>query len=349
MLDLAARLALCGSVRILDAGNQCNVYPIAQRLRGATHDLNAALRRIQIQRAFTCYQVATLLGGAKPGPTATLVLDFLATFYDQDVKLPEATRLLRDCLGHLQRLAEGAPVLISARLPPAACAERQPLLELLREAAAQCWEIEEEQPSPAPLCLFYDESSDPPGSSLAARVARLPQRGTLHPTGYRVVQASRPDIVERAALCALCVLQATLCVLRVTIKAQRVAFKGRPPGAGTLHPTGYRVMQVPGPDILMQVLTREGGILRPSPNVRRFNGAQPTIPRPRPPKSGQKGKKFTPLGGGMPPPKAKKGTSPPRDCPLAEGALRAASRDRGDSETAYPIREEDELDPRDGE
>jgi hypothetical protein len=160
MLDLAARLALRGSVRILDAGNQCNVYPIAQRLRRVTHDLNAALRRIQVQRAFTCYQVATLLVEASPAPTATLVLDFLATFYDQDVKLPEAARLLRGCLSHLQRLAEQAPVLVSARPPAAACAERQPLLELLREAAGQRWEMEEEQPDAGPPGLFLEEARD---------------------------------------------------------------------------------------------------------------------------------------------------------------------------------------------
>jgi hypothetical protein len=155
MLDLAARLALRGTLRILDAGNQCNVYPIAQRLRRVTHDLDAALRRIQVQRAFTCYQVATLLLEVPPAPTATLVLDFLATFYDQDVKLPEATRLLQGCLERLRALAEQAPVLVSARPPALECAERRPLLDLLRAASAQRWEAEEEQPpSPGAPGLF---------------------------------------------------------------------------------------------------------------------------------------------------------------------------------------------------
>jgi hypothetical protein len=148
MLDLAAQLALRGTVRIFDAGNQSNVYPIAQRLRRSTADLNAALRRIQVQRAFTCYQVAALLVEAQPASTATLVLDFLSTFYDQDVKLPEATKLLRNCLEHLQRLAKHAPVLVSARPPVAACAERMPLLDLLREASAQVWEAEPEPIAP---------------------------------------------------------------------------------------------------------------------------------------------------------------------------------------------------------
>jgi hypothetical protein len=154
MLDLIARLALHGSVRVLDAGNQSNVYPIAQRLRRSTPDVNAALQRIQVQRAFTCYQVHALLVETIPGPAATLVLDFLSTFYDQDVKLAEATHLLRTCLRHLQRLAEQAPVLVSARPPVAACAERAPLLEMLRAAAAQCWDAAETVPSPQPVLSF---------------------------------------------------------------------------------------------------------------------------------------------------------------------------------------------------
>jgi hypothetical protein len=145
MYDLVATLALCGPVRIIDAGNQCNVYPIAQRIRRVTADLETVLKRIWLQRAFTCYQVAALLAEPAlpqlPPASATLLFDLLSTFYDQDVKLPEATALLRDCLKHLQRMAEGAPVLVSTRPPPPACAERAQLLEMVREVAHTRWEV----------------------------------------------------------------------------------------------------------------------------------------------------------------------------------------------------------------
>lgn len=146
MFDLTATLALCGPVRIIDAGNQCNVYPIAQRIRRATADLETVLKRIWLQRAFTCYQVAALL--AEPAPpylqsaSATLLFDLLGTFYDQDVKLSEATTLLRGCLQQLRRMAEHAPVLISTRPPPPACAERVLLLQMVREAVSARWEVE---------------------------------------------------------------------------------------------------------------------------------------------------------------------------------------------------------------
>ncbi len=160
MLDLAARLALRGAVRILDAGNQCNVYPIAQRLRRATPDVNAALARIQVRRAFTCYQVAALLVETTPAPTATLVLDFLATFYDEDVRLPEATQLLRGCLSHLRRLAEQAPVLVAARPPAPVCAGRVVLLDLLRASAARVWEVDETQVPPTRAGRGKNEGQD---------------------------------------------------------------------------------------------------------------------------------------------------------------------------------------------
>lgn len=165
MFDLAAQLALRGALRILDAGNQCNVYPIAQRLRHCGADVNAALQRIQVQRAFTCYQVEALLAEAQPAPNATLVLDLLATFYDQDVRLADAVYLLRGCLTRLQNIATHAPVLVSARLPTAACAERMPLLAMLRESAAYYWEAEVgHSPSASPPTLPHLSAPATPAS-----------------------------------------------------------------------------------------------------------------------------------------------------------------------------------------
>src|SRR5512146_2960645 len=92
MLDLAARLAVGGPVRVLDCGNRFNVYPVARAIRSRTGSLQAALQRIHLARAFTCYQVLALLEEAPDESTPTLVLDLLATFYDEDVKLPETQR-----------------------------------------------------------------------------------------------------------------------------------------------------------------------------------------------------------------------------------------------------------------
>ncbi len=143
MLDLAARLAVGGPVRVLDCGNRFNVYPVARAIRSRTDGLQAALQRIHLARAFTCYQVLALLEEAPDEVTPTLVLDFLATFYDEDVKLPETQRLLRRCLLQLRRLSQAAPLIVSAQPPkPVVYDERIGLFESLQAAARVLWEAD---------------------------------------------------------------------------------------------------------------------------------------------------------------------------------------------------------------
>jgi hypothetical protein len=146
-----ARLALRGTLRVLDGGNRFDAHGIARALRLHTHHLKAALERIQVRRAFTCYQVITLLADTPLSTTPTLVLDMLTTFYDENVSLPERQRLLEICLGELVRLRQRAVVLVTA----AATIDGQddPLLERLEIAADQMMRFELEEPR-APLRLF---------------------------------------------------------------------------------------------------------------------------------------------------------------------------------------------------
>lgn len=153
MLDLAARLAQRGALRVLDGGNGFNAYTVARSLGQwageSGRELRDALRRISIARAFTCYQVLTLLSETPAAPHPTLVLDLLSTFYDEDVRLDESQRLLESCVGHLRRLSRLAPVVVSAR-PQASgqpVQDRSCLVQLLETAAHQ---------------VMY-EASDPPG------------------------------------------------------------------------------------------------------------------------------------------------------------------------------------------
>ena len=64
------------------------------------------LDRISVSRAFSCYQVLTMLVERLPaGPVPFVMLDLLRTFYDQGVWRGDRKRLLRQCLRHLDRLA----------------------------------------------------------------------------------------------------------------------------------------------------------------------------------------------------------------------------------------------------
>jgi hypothetical protein len=93
--------------------------------------------------------MVTLLEETPLVPTATLVLDLLATFRDETVPLGERRRLLERCLEHLHCLAAAAPLLVSASPdggPPMSQARgrrrpqpRDELLALLEQAADQVW------------------------------------------------------------------------------------------------------------------------------------------------------------------------------------------------------------------
>lgn len=147
--ELAARLAIRDAVRVLDGGNRFNIYPVAKALRRLTADLEAVLERITLSRAFTCYQMLALLQETPASACPTLLLDFLATFYDENVDLPESRRLLAACLPHLKRLSTCAPLIISVKPPPPIAAERQALIDQLQQAVDQSWTLE----PPVPVTL----------------------------------------------------------------------------------------------------------------------------------------------------------------------------------------------------
>jgi len=151
MTMLTARLALTGRVRLVDAGNSFDGYGLARQLRQQTSYWQKALERVSVARAFTCYQVETLLTESVSDFSPVLVLNLLDTFYDENVKLSERLRLLDVSLAELRRLCRSASVAVSA-CPPT---RDQPgeLLATLTSAAGQVWSYEEPQPV-EPLRLF---------------------------------------------------------------------------------------------------------------------------------------------------------------------------------------------------
>ncbi len=137
MLKVAARLALRGPVHILDGGNSFDAFQVARHIRRQTPLLDQALDRIQVARAFTCYQVVTLFTQTPASDRPYLVLDMLATFYDESVSLAESERLLGIVVGHLGRLSHLAPVLVSIR--PPLMPDRSGLVRILCQAADQLY------------------------------------------------------------------------------------------------------------------------------------------------------------------------------------------------------------------
>lgn len=149
---LIARLALHASLRVLDAGNCFPAYPVAREIRRQTADLDATLARIQVARAFTCYQALALLEETSADSTPLIILRLLSTFYDESARLAERKRLLTRCTQEIRRLCRQAPVGIIVSPRP-----EQPdipdLLQILEHAADGVWRLEDERPLP-PLRLF---------------------------------------------------------------------------------------------------------------------------------------------------------------------------------------------------
>jgi hypothetical protein len=145
------RLALYGiahvaaeqrNVWVLDGGNSFDAYFVARLARSWSIAPETILSHIRLSRAFICYQMSELitrrLGAAiKSFPSAAIVcLDLLETFYDEDVALADAIRLVRTVLAHLSKLVKrGNRILITAREPRAGFRERMVLLDLLKASA----------------------------------------------------------------------------------------------------------------------------------------------------------------------------------------------------------------------
>lgn len=142
MLELIARLSLTQRLIVLDCGNRSNMYSVAKLIRPYTSDPVKVMCNIRLSRAFTCYQVLAMVQAvaANPPREPLVILDFLATFLDEDVELKDARRLLERSLDCLAALSVSSPVVISARPTPTISRQRAGLLELLRNNADVCWE-----------------------------------------------------------------------------------------------------------------------------------------------------------------------------------------------------------------
>ncbi|MBI9043951.1 MAG: hypothetical protein JEZ06_05675 [Anaerolineaceae bacterium] len=137
ILKLTAHLAMQSEVTVLDGGNQFNAYTVAKSIRRRSRQLYEAMERINISRAFSCYQMVTMLKRVKPAGTPIVVLDLMATFYDENIALEESKRLLRTAGECLQSLSE-VPVVVGLR-PPRHSHDRLELLEIIQSYDAMFW------------------------------------------------------------------------------------------------------------------------------------------------------------------------------------------------------------------
>lgn len=149
---LAARGA---RVRIFDGGNSFDGYFVARLARRLSPDPASVLGRLQLSRAFTCFQLAQLIETSPPETAPLFILNLLATFYDESVPLRDSERLLGTTLTHLKRLAAVGPVIVGAQEPRTLVKERWSLLDQLQASADGAWLLRSPpEPEPAQPRLF---------------------------------------------------------------------------------------------------------------------------------------------------------------------------------------------------
>jgi hypothetical protein len=136
---MVAWLAQQSDLFVMDGGNVFQGYALASALRRQRANVDQSLRRVMLSRAFTCYQVAALLEGDQLAGKPVLALDFLNTFYDQDIRIGERRRLLQICIRRLQGFARSMPVAVWVRQRSVVPEESLSFLNTLQRAAGQVW------------------------------------------------------------------------------------------------------------------------------------------------------------------------------------------------------------------
>lgn len=158
LLKICARLSLNEPVYLFDCGNRSNMYFVAQELRPLTSDPVAALHRIILARAFTCYQSESLLAGNRHlRDTSILVFDLVSSFFDESVPRREAERLFGDVLDHLRKLAQNNSVLIGISPSSRFYGERNELIDRLRDSVDAFHQIVD-----APALAFAEDRQQLP-------------------------------------------------------------------------------------------------------------------------------------------------------------------------------------------
>ncbi len=134
LLTLVAYLALAGTVNVLDAGNHFDLIQVAYTIRRATPDLHIIADRVKVVRAFTCIEAVKGLQQMEAG-APLIIIDLLATFYDDAVSDKRSLLLVEECLSQIGRLKAEAGVVASVRDDCSEDSSRAGLLPLLRAGA----------------------------------------------------------------------------------------------------------------------------------------------------------------------------------------------------------------------
>jgi hypothetical protein len=149
LLVAIAYLAYNSPLMVFDCGRKFDSSIVAR----AAHGRQEIIDRIKIQRAFTCDEAVKLLEQIPVGKEPIVILDFLSTFYDENVKTNTRNFLFENSLHHFKRLSRAGGLAVSVYPAPVSEAALD-LFERLQSAAPHISVYESTQNRASQLSLF---------------------------------------------------------------------------------------------------------------------------------------------------------------------------------------------------
>jgi hypothetical protein len=150
--QLIAAQILHGPLFVVSGSEWLPAYELARIVRGKTLQVRQALNRLTTVRASTCYRLLDSLAGIPSSGEPVLVLDFLHTFYDDDIPLRVRFFKLRECCRELKRLAFYRPVVLMMQEAPGEDFEQ--FMGILRPVVDRTLFLEPEMERAQQLALF---------------------------------------------------------------------------------------------------------------------------------------------------------------------------------------------------
>ena len=150
LLCVSAVAAFDEEVIFVDGGNSIDPYGIANLCRRKGHHRGYVLSQINVARAFTAYQLTSLINGrledmVRQSRASTLIVScFVDLFFDNDMAWVESFQLIKRCVNTLMRLTrEHNLVTVLTNYGPAKLHFRRHLRNLMYNAPDRLIRIEE--------------------------------------------------------------------------------------------------------------------------------------------------------------------------------------------------------------
>jgi hypothetical protein len=110
--DLIAHLILKGPLFVVSGDEWLPSFVLPRRIRNQTTQVREIMNRLHTVRASTCYRLFNSLANIPSQGEPVLILEFLHTFYDDDIPLRTRLFQLRECCREIKRLALYRPVIV---------------------------------------------------------------------------------------------------------------------------------------------------------------------------------------------------------------------------------------------